>query len=110
MSQLTFVQFEFNNRAYRPQRYSTKVGGIDEGQQYSPAWSRYFFISPHLLSPAPCLLGYLYIRLRWLCVNTLYRLGPSVNALQCLTGKVDNNNTNNIEYDNNSPICNKAIN
>ena len=44
----------------------------------------------------PCLLGYLFIRLRWLWVNTSYRLGPSVNALQYLTGKVDNNNNNNV--------------
>ena len=29
---------------------------------------------------------------QWLWVNISYRLGPSVYALQCLTGKVDNNN------------------
>ena len=40
-------------------------------------------------------MPHIFIRLRWLWVNTSYRLGPSVNALQCLTGKVDNNNNNN---------------
>ena len=38
------------------------------------------------------LLGYLFIRLRWFWVNTSYRLDLSVYALQCLTGKVDDNN------------------
>ena len=33
----------------------------------------------------------LFIRLQWLWVNTSYRLGPSVYALQCLTDKVDDN-------------------
>ena len=44
-----------------------------------------------VLLRSPTLFFSLFIRLRWLLASTPYRLGPFVYALQCLTGKVDNN-------------------
>ena len=48
---------------------------------------------PEQCGPIKKKQGYLFIRLRWLWVNTSYRLGPSVYALQCLTGNNNNKST-----------------